>query len=277
MPYAATSAKRWVIVRGDTDPTIFSALRFPISTHMKFSAFAFILTLLFFQNASAQSYTAERLYQERRSNSQAFEDKYFNKTFTVTGKIWTITPCSVAMEGFKNYHKVGLTGTGYEMFIIIQLPFDQKALLDGLRTGQTLTVTGTYNDREMGYVLLNNCSFGPSREVPRTPPAAPARMPLGKYSVYQNGGAGFAYQYALTVNSYNSYTLNGKTGRSAYDARTHAVRFLSGPLKGFRGLYRPFHPKNDQEPPTIVIDPRGGIPDLERPWTGYQYAYYKGR
>jgi hypothetical protein len=41
------------------------------------------------------------------------------------------------------------------------------------------------------------------------------------------------------------------------------IYFKSGLLKGFTGIYRPVNPDNEKDPPTIVIDPKGAVPDLQ--------------
>lgn len=234
------------------------------------------LFIFFFQPLSAQTFTAEQLYKERRSSSQTFDDKYFNKTFSVKGIIKNIIPCTVALPGFKNVHQIALTGTGYEIFIICQIPFDQKEVLDQFKVGQVLTVTGTYSEKSGDHVLLNNCSFIGAEEPNSPKKDAPLQIPLGNYSVYQQGGAGFAFQYEFILKSYTSYTMNGKSGSVQYDNKAKVIRFTSGLLKGFAGIYRPVNPTNKADPPTILLDAKGKIPDMKRKAAGYQYAYHKG-
>jgi hypothetical protein len=235
-----------------------------------FTFFAFL-----FNTLNAQTYTAEQLYKERRSNSQAFENKYFNKTITLSGKIWALTPSSVELPGFKNYHQIALTGTGYETFIICQIPFDQKEVLNQFKTGQRITVTGIYNEKSLNYVLLNNCSFSGVADEKVKKKANPAQIPLGQYSVYQQSGSGFAYQYQFNLKSYTSYMMNGKSGSVRYDKKSNTIRFTSGLLKGFTGMYRATNPNNENDLPTIVLNPKGAVPDLDQITAGYQYAYYK--
>lgn len=242
---------------------------------MKTIALVFLaLCALISQNTFAQTYSAEQLYKERRNNRQTFEKKYFNQTFTVAGKIWNITPCSVELPGFKNYHKIALTGTGYEIFIICQIPFSEKEMLNQFKTGQVMTVTGTYNEKALDFVLLNDCTFKAPREEGETRKGAPLQIPLGNYTVYQQSGTGFSFQYQFHLKSYTSYTMNGKTGSAKYDKKAGTIGFTTGLLKGFKGLYRPANPTNENDPPTIVLDPKGGIPDLKRITAGYQYAYF---
>ena len=69
--------------------------------------------------------------------------------------------------------------------------------------------------------------------------------------------------------------MNGKTGRAVYDKKTNIIRFTTGGLKGFTGIYRPVNPKNEKDPPTIVLDFNGKVPDLKRANDSYQYAYFQ--
>lgn len=313
----------------------------------------------------SQTLAALDLYKERLANGQAFETRYFGKTITVKGKIWRVSPNTTAMPGFKNHHQVAITGTGYESFIVCQIPFEQKELVEKLSTGQEITVTGTYNERLLDYVVLNDCQFGtPTTEetqpqetagsntapddnplskgkaqtqepsvnnaVPKDKPhtakdaqpqktantrAVPAKthlpskknqpketagtntaskdipvstkdskpqetidtngvpedIPFGTYRVLQRG----MFQYKFTLGSYTTYEMNGKTGTVAYDRATKTIRFTSGALKGFVGLYRPVNPTNPNDPPTIVIDYNGNIPVLGRVNDPYQYGYWQ--
>ena len=243
---------------------------------MKTIACFFFLTFCFFTNAAfSQVYTAEALYKEKSGNSDAFDKKYFGKTFTVSGKIWRITPTTTPLPGFKNYHQVALTGTGYEAFIVCQIPFDQKEKLDKLSTGQRITVTGSYNEKLLDYVVLNNCVFGSATKAVVQKKTAPKAIPLGSYNVYQRGGGGFSFQYKFQLKNYSTYVMNGKTGRAVYDKKTNIIRFTTGGLKGFTGIYRPVNPKNEKDPPTIVLDFNGKVPDLKRANDSYQYAYFQ--
>lgn len=221
----------------------------------------------------SQVYTAAQLYKERSSNSQAFEKKFFNKNITVTGKIWRISPTTTALPGFKNYHQVALTGTGYEAFIMCQIPFADKAILDKFSIGQQITVTGIYNEKLLDYVVLNDCVFSNAAKAVVQKKTAPATIPPGSYNVYQRGGGGFSFQYKFQLKNHSTYVMNGKTGRVVCDRKTNIIRFTSGSLKGFTGLYRPTNPTNENDPPTIVLDVTGKVPDLKRVNDSYQYAY----
>lgn len=311
---------------------------------MKKRLFFVVLLVCAFGTATfSQTLAALDLYKERLANGQAFETRYFGKTITVKGKIWRISPTTTAMPGFKNHHQVALTGTGYESFIVCQIPFEQKELVEKLSTGQEITVTGTYNERLLDYVVLNDCKFGTSttedskpqetsvtNAVPKDKPhtakdaqpqktaktrAVPAKthlptkktqpketagintaskdipvstkdskpqetagsngvpsdIPFGTYRVLQRG----MYQYKFTLGSYTTYIMNGKTGTVAYDRATKTIRFTSGALKGFVGLYRPVNPTNPNDPPTIVIDYNGNVPVLGRVNDPYQYGYWQ--
>ena len=283
--------------------------------------FVLLIVCAFGTSSFSQTYTALQLHKERMANGQAFESKYFGKTITVQGKIWRISPTTTAMAGFKNHHQVAITGTGYESFIVCQIPFEQKELVGKLSTGQEITVTGTYNERLLDYVVLNDCKFGTtateganpqatketssssgnislssqenqSQETKDTQTASkdipvstnnskpqetagatgvPEDIPFGTYRVHQRG----MFQYKFTLGSYSNYEMNGKTGTVEYDRSTKTIRFTSGALKGFVGLYRPVNPTNEKDPPTIVIDFMGNVPVLNRVNDPYQYGYWQ--
>lgn len=225
--------------------------------------------------AFTQTLTVKQLYDEQRKNSYTFGNKYRNQKITVNGKIRSISPVTVFWKGEKNYHRVYLTATGYENFVICQIPYEDSAVLNRFNTGDVITVTGLVSPTSGDVVYLNECSFTTSKQVVKKK-QTPDNAPLGKYNVYQNSGAGFSYQYTMYLKSYTVYTLNGKSGSLAYEARGKSFLFKTGPLKGFAGIYRPSNPSNDQDPPTIVLDVSGKVPDRKSSNKGYQYGYYKG-
>jgi hypothetical protein len=241
---------------------------------MKYLIFTFF-TLALTCQVFAQTLTVKQLYDEQRKNSYNFTNKYRNQKITLNGKIRSISPVTVFWKGEKNYHRVYLTATGYENFVICQIPYEDSAVLKRFNTRDVITVTGIVSPTSGDVVYLNECSFTTSKPIVKNK-STPENAPLGKYNVYQNDAAGFSYQYTMYLKSYSSYTLNGKSGNCAYQAANKSFLFKTGPLKGFAGIYRPFNPSNDQDPPTIVLDVNGRVPDLKSINKGYQYGYYKG-
>lgn len=224
----------------------------------------------------AQTYTARQLYDEHRKNAYNFENKYRNKKITITGKIRSIAPVTYYWQGYENYHKIYLTATGYENYVTCQIPYEDSSLLKAFNAGETITVTGVVAPTIVDALYLNDCTFGKTSKPAAVTSKAPKNIPIGTYHVYQNDGTGFNYQYKLQLKGYSSYVLNGKPGSCAYNKTTKVIRFTSGPLKGFTGIYRPFT-ENQQDPPTIVLDVNGKVPDLQSTARGYQYAYYQAK
>ncbi|MHA6249514.1 hypothetical protein ACXYMU_16340 [Pontibacter sp. CAU 1760] len=239
------------------------------------------IVLLFVSSSAFAQYTVKALYDEHRKNSLDFEEKYMNKRLVITGKIHSVSPATYYIEGYNgNFHNVYLTATGYEIFIKCDIPWEEKDKLRNLEKGQEIVVTGVFSSRMRDGMTLTGCEFAqPSATLAKASPKnakAPLNIPIGKYNVYQTGGGGFSFQYAFQLNSYTSYTMQGKNGSCSYDSKTKVIRFASGPLKGFIGKYRPVNPRNEKDPPTIVIGFNGVVPDLSKGYGGtYQYAYFK--
>lgn len=220
---------------------------------------------------AAQTYTARQLYDEYYQNSYTFENKYINKTLTIKGKIRSI---SVGTKPLNEYHNVYITATGYENFVVCQIPIDDTVTLSQLKAGETVTVTGDYNQKLRDAIFLKNSRFSKVTEAPQPTRITPAQLPIGTYHVYQGNGSSFDFQYKLLLNSYSSYTINNKKGACTYDSKKKVIRFTSGVLKGFVGVYRPTNPDNEKDPPTIVIDFNGKVPDLNnRVGKAYLMAY----
>ena len=229
-------------------------------------------TLINSDGAFSQAYTAKQLYDEHSKNRTFFEGKYRNQKITVSGKIRSIAPVSYYWQGSENYHKIHLTVTGFENYITCQIPFRDSALLKTFKPGEIITVTGVVAPTIVDALYLNQCTFSIIKPlvVRKTVSVNP---PMGKYNVYQNDAAGFSYQYTYNLNA-SDYVLNGKKGSYRYDKNSKLIRFLTGPLKGFIGIYRPFT-DNEQDPPTIVVNANGSVPNLKSTYRGYQYGYFK--
>ncbi|MDB5200642.1 MAG: hypothetical protein JWQ27_51 [Ferruginibacter sp.] len=221
----------------------------------------------------AQTPTVKQLYDEYRKNKPAFETKYRDKVITLTGKIRSITAASSVWKD-QDFHRIYLTATGYENFVVCQLPYTDSAILSRYKAGDMIRVTGLTTSISDG-IYLAQCEILPAEAVV-TKSTAPVNAPLGKYKVYQNDGTGFNYQYRLELRSYNEYQVNGKSGSCVYDVKAKTILFSSGPLKGFAGLYRPTT-DNPKDPPGFLLNANGSIPVLNSTHSGYQFAYYEGQ
>ncbi|HEX2606479.1 MAG TPA: hypothetical protein VHK91_03830 [Flavisolibacter sp.] len=230
----------------------------------------FVLSL----SAYSQTKTVKQLYDEYRQNKSEFESRYRNQTVTVTGKIRSISRVSEIGKD-QDVHRVYLTATGYENFVVCELPYKDTAILNSLKAGNVVTVTGRTRSPISDAVYLTDCSFGNAQPI-AVKSTAPDNAPLGKYNVYQDDGSGFNFQYTLYLNSYTSYTLNGKTGSCAYNPKTKAITFSTGSLKGFAGLYRKTT-DNEKDPPGFLLNAKGTIPNEKGSHHGYQFAYYQDK
>lgn len=229
--------------------------------------------LLFAANAMSQRVTAKQLYDEHKKNSLNFENKYRNKALVITGKIRSIVPVTTVWKDYENFHHVNITATGYENYIVCQIPHKDSAVLKSLNAGDEVTVSGTSAPKILDAIYLKGCTFATSTPLPAPKKNIPAHLSPGLYSVYQADAAGFSYQYALNILSYTSYTAYGKKGTCQYQKAGKTIRFTSGPLKNFAGLYVPSNPKNENDPPVLLINAKGNVPDPNVKFGGYQYAY----
>ena len=143
-----------------------------------------------------------------------------------------------------------------------------------MKAGESLTVTGVVAPTIIDALYLNECTFTTSKFI-QAKSTAPKDIPIGRYNVYQNDAAGFGFQYTLTLSA-TGYSVNGVSGSYRYDKSSKIIRFISGSLKGFVGIYRPFT-ENEQDPPTIVMNADGNVPDLNSAYRGYQYCDFKGK
>jgi len=107
-------------------------------------------------------------------------------------------------------------------------------------------------------------------------------IPLGKYSVYQSGSYGsFNYQYAFYLLNNHQYKMDDQAGEYSYSPATNVLRFTSGNLKDYTGIYTHVKYNNDTGGPMIVLDfwGKGDVPDTlqlkQKPSGNYQYAYYR--
>lgn len=234
------------------------------------------------RSAAAQSRpdvvtTAEDVYREWTRNEAAARAKYEGRTIQVTGK----SP-SVHRSTFAGSSSVILRA--YYSNVVTCL-FDEadKAQLDRVDADRPVTVIGAAAKLGPGGLGLSGCRVAdagtatPEAAPPK--PAAPASSPVGEYAVYQGSGAGFAYQYALTLSAGGRYRLGaGGGGSYAYDAATKRLRFASGPLRGFGGYHYLRTEDAAKGEPAIALSASGPVDPqrIDRPGiTGYQYAYLR--
>lgn len=219
----------------------------------------------------AQTLTARQLYDDYHKNEYNFEKQYLHKTFTVTGKIRSVK------QGIKNINASSaafITATGFENFIVAQFPLEDTATLSRLNAGDMVTITGTCSAVVKDAMVMKDCIFSTGKATVVQKKTAPANIPFGTYHIYQANGSSFNFQYKMQLGTYTTYTINNVKGAASYNAQTKVIRFTSGVLKGFTGIYRPVNPDNEKDPPTIVIDPRGNVPDLQHQYgKTYLLAY----
>ncbi|GGM12774.1 hypothetical protein GCM10010841_21660 [Deinococcus aerophilus] len=99
---------------------------------------------------------------------------------------------------------------------------------------------------------------------------------MGEYAVYQwNGPGGLAYQYRFSLVDAKRYRVrDNEWGEYTYSASSKRLTFVSGPLRGFGGLY--YTTGRNADGPTIALNPRGTVTDLEERANGtYQFAFFR--
>lgn len=104
----------------------------------------------------------------------------------------------------------------------------------------------------------------------------------GVYHAYQLSGAGYGFQYKFELLRNGQYKMFNKTGDYHYDPATHVIRFTSGGLKDYTGIFTRVNHVNNTRKLMIVLDFHGDgiVPDTlglgKKPGGYYQYAYYQG-
>ena len=100
---------------------------------------------------------------------------------------------------------------------------------------------------------------------------------LGEYHVHQLSAAGFMFQYKLELLNGGEYKMFDKTGAYEFEPATNIIRFTSGGLKDYNGVFTRVEHLNEARNLMIVLDFQGGVPDTlklgEKPGGYYQYAY----
>lgn len=234
----------------------------------------FSILLFSFFPTFCQTLTVRKLYDEYRNNKYTFQNKYKNQTLTITGRVRSVSRASDFWKD-QDVHRVHLTATGYENFVVCQIPYKDSTILNLFKVGEFVTVTGTTSSNISDAIFLTNCSFTAANPTTKKS-SSPDNAPLGKYHVYQTDGKGFNYQYAFDLKSYQAYVLNGEVGKCSYSAQTKSITFSTGPLKGFAGLYQKTT-ENEADPPSFILNPKGTVPVANSTHQGYQFGYYQGK
>lgn len=104
----------------------------------------------------------------------------------------------------------------------------------------------------------------------------------GVYHAYQLSGAGYGFQYKFELLDNGEYKMFNKTGSFSYEPATNVIRFTSGGLKDYTGIFTRVDHVNNTRKLMIVLDFHGDgvVPDTlalgKKPGGYYQYAYYQG-
>lgn len=215
--------------------------------------------------------TTNQLWDQNTTSAQKadFAAKYLGKTLEVTGPLWMTHWYAGSDSG-----DVQLSVNGAARAVICMVGPAMKDSIAKLQGSKAVfTVRGRWA-RNWGYVKLEPCAFSAGSPPP---PAAvgPANPPLGKYAVKAMANMNtFAWQYDLVLLDRSRYRVQGVVGIYAYDPRTHVLRFTTGNLHSFTGLY--YTSGRNAEGPTIALDANGRVPDPEHASRGqYQYGYYR--
>lgn len=86
------------------------------------------------------------------------------------------------------------------------------------------------------------------------------------------------FQYKIELLD-GEYKMFDKTGSYDFDPATNLIRFTSGGMKDYNGVFTRVDHLNESRNLMIVLDFQGGIPDTlnlgEKPGGYYQYAYFQ--
>lgn len=233
----------------------------------------FLVSLFFSVTGFAQTaLTADQVFKELHANFDGFKNKYQGKTVKVTGKVKHISVSDGEVY-------VSITNDGFNT--PVEFIFTDQPQNRNLPVGSTLTAEGTVSRLfagSLGKVQLKPCTLVGSTTEPVKPQVAkstaPKDLPMGVYDVYQGGG--FTPQGSLTIYKNGTYKRYEKDmGTYSYNPSTKVIRFTSGLLKGFVGLYYTSGRNNDKNEPMIAIDFNGKVPDLNNAKNRqYLYAIY---
>ena len=233
----------------------------------------FLASLLFTVTGFAQTaLTADQVFKELHASFDGFKNRYQGKTITVTGKVK-----HVSVSDGEVY--VSITNDGYNT--PVEFIFPDESQNRNLPVGSAVTAVGTVSRLfagALGKAQLKPCTLvGSKAEPEKTAVAkstAPKDLPMGIYNVYQGGG--FIPQGSLTIYKNGTYKRYEKDiGSYRYNPSTKVIRFTSGIMEGFVGLYYTSGRNNDKNEPMIAIDFEGKVPNLNNANNGqYLYAIY---
>ncbi len=136
------------------------------------------------------------------------------------------------------------------------------------------------------FIMLNSCSDANNQTVMNNDNEAPVEKPKdasrgdfqqGVYHAYQLSATGFGFQYKFELIDNGEYIMFDKKGNYEYDPSTNVIKFLTGGMKEFNGVFTRVDHVNENRKLMIVLDFNGGIPDTlnlgKKPGGYYQYAY----
>jgi hypothetical protein len=243
---------------------------------MKPTTLFFLLCITAFAHAQTPV-TAQQLYTEFKANFTAAKAKYEGQNLQVSGG--KIRHKTVA---FGEVYLM-ITTNDFDSYIEFILP--DNATNRSLEEGSVVTVNGPLSRifaGATGKIQFNPCTLvstaksQATSEEKQAGKPAPKDMPMGTYGVQQGGT--FGYFYRISFSADGKYVKSGTdAGTYKYNSKTKVIRFLSGPLEGFTGLYYTRGRNNSQGLPMIAIDWNGKVPDLSNASNGqYQYAVYEG-
>ena len=89
----------------------------------------FSILLFSFFPTFCQTLTVRKLYDEYRNNKYTFQNKYKNQTLTITGRVRSVSRASDFWKD-QDVHRVHLTATGYENFVVCQIPYKDSTILN---------------------------------------------------------------------------------------------------------------------------------------------------
>ena len=129
---------------------------------------------------------------------------------------------------------------------------------------------------ENNQIVLTNENEAPVNKPNETPKG---NFKTGVYHAYQLSSAGFGFQYKFEIKDEGEYIMFDKTGTYEYEPSTNVIKFLTGGLKEFNGVFTRVDHVNESRKLMIVLDFNGGIPDTlnldKKPGGYYQYAYFQ--
>lgn len=112
--------------------------------------------------------------------------------------------------------------------------------------------------------------------------AGKGALKTGVYHACQLSAAGFGFQYKFELLEGGTYKMFDKTGTYRFDPETNGIYFLSGDIKGYKGVFTRVDHVNNTRKLMIVLSfhADAAVPDTlaldKKPGGYYQYAYFQG-